>query len=119
MTILVNYNCIILQFHWNNPQKRSDYFDGSGLRLYYTPNKRIDDAGVLTIGQSYFEIPPRREEVIVTGQCDSPSVNGTVYLTRAINHMHYLGKIIGHIEILEDRSQTGYFWLTLGRIFGC
>lgn len=92
----------MLQFHWNNPQRRPDYFDGSGLMIHYTPNKRIADAGVLIIGQNYFAIPPRREEVIVTGQCDNLAVNGTVHLTRAINHMHYLGKFLGYINIFKS-----------------
>ncbi|XP_061193883.1 DBH-like monooxygenase protein 1 [Saccostrea echinata] len=86
------YKYFVLQIHWNNPQKKSNYFDGSGMVLHYTPSKRIADAGILTIGQGYFEIPPQREEVIVTGHCENIAMNGSIYFTRALNHMHYLGR---------------------------
>jgi hypothetical protein len=85
--------------------------------LHYTPNKRIADAGILTIGQNYFEIPPRKNEVIVTGQCNSLSVNGTVYITRALNHMHYLGKFIGHTTISKDLYQAGFVWFSWDFVF--
>lgn len=85
---------VFIQFHWNNPLKRSDYVDGSGLMIHYTPNKRIADAGVLVIGQNFFEIPPQQEEVHVTGRCNNLALNGPINITRAINHMHYLGMLL-------------------------
>lgn len=62
--------------------------------IHYTPNKRIADAGVLVIGQNFFEIPPQQQEVYVTGRCNNLALNGPVNITRAINHMHYLGMLL-------------------------
>lgn len=62
--------------------------------IHYTPNKRIADAGVLVIGQNFFEIPPQQEEVHVTGRCNNLALNGPINITRAINHMHYLGMLL-------------------------
>ncbi|OWF52616.1 tyramine beta-hydroxylase-like [Mizuhopecten yessoensis] len=85
-----------LQFHWNNPQLRTDYTDSSGLKLYYTPNRRPHNARMWTVGSSYFEIPPGEEEFEVEAwcrnDCTSRYLSGPVYITRAENHMHYLGR---------------------------
>ncbi|KAJ8300061.1 hypothetical protein KUTeg_021580, partial [Tegillarca granosa] len=85
----------MLQFHYNNPELRSDYTDSSGMQLFYTTNHRQFDAGVLTIGQIYMEIKPRQERVEVIGTCHSHCTkkwfSGSVRVTAAINHMHYLG----------------------------
>lgn len=101
------YSYGILQFHWNNPLKRSDYVDGSGLMIHYTPNKRIADAGVFVIGQNFFEIPPQQEEVHVTGRCNNLALNGPINITRAINHMHYLGRKMT-IEHFRGEDETEY-----------
>lgn len=86
-----------LEIHWNNPEKRSDYSDGSGLHIFLTKTLRKYDAGVLTVGQNYINIPPRSSRVVVKANCSSSDtsrfiVNGTVYITSALNHMHYLGR---------------------------
>lgn len=86
---------ILLQFHWNNYERRSDYKDSSGMTLYYTPNRRPNDAGIMMIGQTFLEIPPRKEHVEATSVCTAADtwmiLKGPVYVTRALNHMHYLG----------------------------
>ncbi|XP_062566816.1 tyramine beta-hydroxylase-like [Saccostrea cucullata] len=85
-----------LQFHWNNPERRSDYNDSSGMTLYYTPNRRPNDAAILVVGQDYLEIPPGKDRVEVDAICSaditSRLLSGPVYITRAFNHMHYLGR---------------------------
>ncbi|XP_067676503.1 MOXD1 homolog 1-like [Haliotis asinina] len=86
---------LALQVHWNNPKKRSDYFDQSGMRIYYTPNLRTYDAGILTTGQDALLIPPGETSVkvhsTVPSACTSRFFTGTIYVTAALNHMHYLG----------------------------
>ncbi|XP_052692764.1 DBH-like monooxygenase protein 2 homolog isoform X1 [Crassostrea angulata] len=86
----------MMQFHWNNYERRSDYKDSSGMTLYYTPNRRPNDAGIMMIGQTFLEIPPRKEHVEATSVCTAADtwmiLKGPVYVTRALNHMHYLGR---------------------------
>lgn len=49
-------------------------FDGSGLRLYYTPELRRHDAGLLSIGMDpnwRHIIPPGQQKVVSSGHCVS------------------------------------------------
>ncbi|XP_033732124.1 dopamine beta-hydroxylase-like [Pecten maximus] len=100
------YRKAAFQFHWNNPLLRSDFTDGSGMTLYYTANHRVHDANILMIGQNYIVIPPGEEAYKVEGtctkDCTSRKLSGTVYITRALNHMHYLGRQ-QRIEQYRDR----------------
>ncbi|XP_048245072.1 uncharacterized protein LOC124129019 [Haliotis rufescens] len=86
---------LAVQLHWNNPEKRSDYFDQSGMKIYFTPVLRAYDAGILTTGQESLLIPPGEPSVKTMartpGACTNRSFTGTIYVTEAANHMHYLG----------------------------
>ncbi|XP_046576525.1 tyramine beta-hydroxylase-like [Haliotis rubra] len=86
---------MVMQFHWTNPELRSDYVDSSGLTLYYTPKLRKYDAGFLFTGQVYLEIPPgvKRStfESTCTEECTNKLMTGNIYITSGLSHMHYLG----------------------------
>lgn len=90
------YKRVVLQAHWNNPELKTDYVDSSGLTLYYTSKLRPNDAAVMLIGSVGFELPPGRPEVTVVGscaaQCTKEDFSGPIYVTSALNHMHYLGR---------------------------
>ncbi|XP_069121902.1 DBH-like monooxygenase protein 1 [Argopecten irradians] len=90
------YRKAAFQFHWNNPLLRSDFTDSSGMTLYYTANRRLHDATTMMIGQTYIAIPPGQEtysvEATCTKDCTSRKLSDTVYITKATNHMHYLGR---------------------------
>lgn len=90
------YKRVLLQAHWNNPELKEDYVDSSGLTLYYTSKLRPNDAAVLMVGSSSFQLPPGRSDVEVVGtcskQCSKEKFKGPIYVTAALNHMHYLGK---------------------------
>ncbi|XP_050408479.1 uncharacterized protein LOC130010327 [Patella vulgata] len=85
----------LIQYHWNNPEKRSDLSDSSGMTIYYTKNLRKYDAGVFRIGQVYLEIPPLLPKVVqqstCSARCTKKIFKKPVYLTGGTNHMHYLG----------------------------
>ncbi|OWF46130.1 tyramine beta-hydroxylase-like [Mizuhopecten yessoensis] len=84
------------QFHWNNPMLRTDFMDSSGMTLYFTANRRVHDANIMMIGQNYLAIPPGETEYTAeatcTKGCTSKKWSDTVYVTRALNHMHYMGR---------------------------
>ncbi|XP_061173634.1 DBH-like monooxygenase protein 2 homolog [Saccostrea echinata] len=91
------YKKATLEVHWNNPEKRTDYKDGSGMYIFLTKTRRTYNAGILMVGQNYIRIPRRAFRVVVTANCSHTDtsrfiVNGPVYFTRALNHMHYLGR---------------------------
>ncbi|XP_078655821.1 DBH-like monooxygenase protein 1 homolog isoform X2 [Branchiostoma floridae x Branchiostoma belcheri] len=43
-------NLIMLEMHYDNPELRNDYYDSSGVRIYYTTDLRRHDVGVLETG---------------------------------------------------------------------
>ncbi|XP_062583183.1 uncharacterized protein LOC134244942, partial [Saccostrea cucullata] len=90
------YRHIALQMHWTNKQERSDYRDGSGMRIFYTTSLRQHDAGTLWVGQMFLEIPPQMPDVAVSGvctsECTSKIFEDNLNVIGAFNHMHLLGK---------------------------
>ncbi|XP_048751432.2 tyramine beta-hydroxylase-like isoform X1 [Ostrea edulis] len=108
------YKYAMMQFHWNNFERRSDYVDSSGMMLFYTPNRRPNDAITMTIGQHYLEIPPGKERVEIDAVCrgeDTRAIlSGPIYVTEASNHMHYLGR-----EEYIDQYRNGVKIHTISR----
>ncbi|XP_050408482.1 tyramine beta-hydroxylase [Patella vulgata] len=85
----------LIQYHWNNPEKRSDLSDSSGMAIYFTKTLRKYDAGVFRTGQIYLEIPPLMPKVVQQSTCSAKCTKRIfkkpAYLTGGSNHMHYLG----------------------------
>ncbi|KAH9503093.1 hypothetical protein Btru_069948 [Bulinus truncatus] len=104
---------IVIQYHWNNPNHRTDWTDTSGMTIYYTPNLRTYDAGIFLSGSQTFVLPPKRQSVTVSSTCTRGCtrnlLKGPLNITMAWNHMHYAG-IQMSIEI--KRNNTHYMYLT-------
>ncbi|XP_078700100.1 DBH-like monooxygenase protein 1 [Branchiostoma floridae x Branchiostoma belcheri] len=63
---------IMMEMHYDNPNRLSGVRDSSGLRFYYTPNVRQYDAGILDIGINSaptLMIPPHAESFQTAGTC--------------------------------------------------
>lgn len=63
---------VMLEVHYNNPGKRDDWLDSSGLKLYYTAHLRPFDVGVLEIGLEYSDknsIPPSQPAFDMSSYC--------------------------------------------------
>ncbi|ESO91706.1 hypothetical protein LOTGIDRAFT_233457 [Lottia gigantea] len=92
----------VLQFHWTNPEMRDDYWDSSGLKIYYTNKLRNYDAGTLMTGQQYLEMPPLSPKIVqqstCSPRCTKYKFTDTIYITTGLNHMHYLG-ISQHVKL--------------------
>ncbi|XP_069138147.1 dopamine beta-hydroxylase-like [Argopecten irradians] len=90
------YRYATMQIHWNNPSKRSDYMDSSGMVLYYTPVLRQHNLGNLMIGENQFQIPPGEDRYVIDSECSSLCstryMNGSVNIISGLNHMHYMGR---------------------------
>ncbi|XP_069119453.1 dopamine beta-hydroxylase-like [Argopecten irradians] len=84
-----------MQVHWNNQRRQEGQTDSSGLVVYYTANRRTYDAAMFAVGQEFIEIPPRQPEVnfhsSCSGDCTAAMFPTPIYITRAVNHMHYMG----------------------------
>ena len=64
-----SYKYAQLQVHWTNPRKRTDWYDSSGIRIFYTPKLRPNDIGTMTVGQLFLDIPGGKSEVILILIC--------------------------------------------------
>lgn len=82
--------------HWTNKHQHSDYYDESGMRIFYTKSMREHDAGTLWLGQMFFEIPPETPETdvqgVCTSECTSKIFTDNLNIFGATNHMHILGE---------------------------
>nr|CAD7435261.1 unnamed protein product [Timema monikensis] len=65
---------VMLEIHYNNPEKKSDWVDSTGVRLYISPTLRKYDGGVIELGLEYTDkmaIPPHQPQFTLTGYCIS------------------------------------------------
>ncbi|CAG2219261.1 unnamed protein product [Mytilus edulis] len=97
-----------IQIHWNNRNRIPNMTDSSGLELFYTPNLRQYEAGMFAVGQEYLNIPPRVPNISFRSRCSSACTEVMfpkgVFITRAVNHMHYKG-IQQNIEIYRGNKK--------------
>lgn len=68
------------------------------MTIYYKPvSKQSYDASTFLVGQEYLEIPPNQSSTTFTATCPSECTsemwNEKIYVTRAVNHMHYYGEM--------------------------
>ncbi|XP_056001096.1 tyramine beta-hydroxylase-like isoform X2 [Ostrea edulis] len=90
------YKFIALQVHWNNPKQTAGYTDASGLQIFYTSKKRQFDSVIMAVGQQYLAIPPNTLGAVFNSSCTAFCTENMfqkpIYVTRAVNHMHLLGR---------------------------
>nr|UQI50305.1 dopamine beta-hydroxylase isoform X1 [Chiton albolineatus] len=89
------YTHFAIQIHWNNPKHHADYYDSSGMSIYYIPHTRPIEGGSVLTGQLNIFVPPMKDEVIQTGRCapfcTEHILPHAINLTSVLLHMHYLG----------------------------
>lgn len=88
---------VMLEIHYNNPEKRFGAVDSSGARLYYTNKLRANDVGILEIGLEYTDknsIPPREAGFDLSGYCVAectraglPSDGITIFASQLHTHL--------------------------------
>ncbi|CAF3747867.1 unnamed protein product [Rotaria socialis] len=72
---------LVLEVHFNNPSLKKGIIDQSGIRLYYTPELRKYDAGIMEVGLEYNEknsIPPRANQFRISGYCSRECTQATL-----------------------------------------
>ncbi|KAL4218772.1 DBH-like monooxygenase protein 1 [Mactra antiquata] len=93
----------IMETHFDNPHRKNDMLDDSGIRITITPTLRPHEAGMLTIGHSvgpYQVIPPGLENYVTKGYCSAECLNEgfrqnnltEVKLIGLVQHSHLLGE---------------------------
>lgn len=84
------------QVHLYNPED-TERQDGSGVNIFFTPNRRPYDAGIFLFGQWNVKVPPQETDHVISGgcsaDCTSNIITDKISVTAAFNHMHYTGKV--------------------------
>eukprot|EP00899_Mesostigma_viride_P025205 jgi/Mesvir1/586/Mv02028-RA.1 len=96
---------VVLQLHFTNQALRSNIISNAGIRLYYTSNLRMYDAGLLVLGPQELDlaIPGGQISYAVSNDCPASctqkflgeNANGTtINILSAALHMHPAGSRI-------------------------
>uniref|UniRef100_A0A8C8G641 DOMON domain-containing protein n=1 Tax=Oncorhynchus tshawytscha TaxID=74940 RepID=A0A8C8G641_ONCTS len=96
---------VLMEVHYDNPALQQGVLDSSGLRLFYTPELRQYDAGVIETGvwvSLYHMLPPGMQEYVSEGHCTRECLqeslgqempNG-VRVFAVLMHAHLAGRAI-------------------------
>ncbi|XP_077992068.1 DBH-like monooxygenase protein 1 homolog [Glandiceps talaboti] len=69
---------VLMETHYDNPDLLDTFVDSSGIRMYYTPLLRDNDAGVMEVGSIVGPahiIPPGASEFVTSGHCVHQCLN--------------------------------------------
>ncbi|OXA56383.1 DBH-like monooxygenase protein 1 [Folsomia candida] len=112
---LVSGEYFKLEVHYNNPNHLNDVAFDTGLKLYYTEDLRVLDAGRIAIGSEINftqMIPPNSEKFVTVAHCDVSCTaelpeNG-VALFNFLIHAHLSGK---KLKVRQFRNGEELPWL--------
>jgi dopamine beta-monooxygenase len=89
---------LVLEVHFNNPYLKKGIIDQSGIRIYYTPELRKYDGGIMEVGLEYNaknSIPPKSNAFRMSGYCASectqvalPRQGITVFASQLHTHLN-------------------------------
>ena len=63
---------LMLEVHYNNPEKKAGIIDSSGIKFHVTSRLRQHDAGIMELGLIYNDwmaIPPLARDFTLSGTC--------------------------------------------------
>ncbi|XP_070554980.1 DBH-like monooxygenase protein 1 homolog [Ptychodera flava] len=91
---------VLMETHFDNPEFKDTFIDSSGIRVYYTPKLRKNDASIIEIGAftnplALF-IPPGAPSMTVNGYCsqecfDEGSNGTSITIFASLLHSHLAG----------------------------
>lgn len=68
----------VLETHYDNPNRKTNMIDNSGLRMTVTPTLRPNEAGMLTVGAAVDEsqvVPPGLNNFVSKTYCHEDCLN--------------------------------------------
>jgi hypothetical protein len=99
-----------LEIHYSNPLYLSGVLDSSGVRLYYTSQKREHDLGVLQLGDALVALEGQsvgeglvRHTFDCPASCSSVSLSENVTVVREYLHMHNAGKSMQNYQLRDGK----------------
>lgn len=69
---------LMIEIHYNNPEKRVNLIDNSGIQFKYTKKLRKYDAAIMEVGFIYSDansIPPKQSNFQLTAYCVEDCTN--------------------------------------------
>jgi len=88
---------IVIEIHYDNPNRLSGVSDHSGVRVHWTPVLREYNAGVMAIADAWLNlpaIPPQQKEVHREISCPSECTSEwthDIHVFNQFNHQHQIG----------------------------
>ena len=137
------YIAFRVEVHYHNPRRQSGYYDQSGVRIYYSINKRPNVAGLMLLGdymiklRGSYTVPPlartnsttmnsvggMRHSFHCPPSCFSKkrigSSGNNVTVFREVLHMHKSGKRVTNVQLNSNgtiirASEANYFDFSRG-----
>lgn len=97
-----------LETHYNNPWLDTGAVDSSGVRLYYTSQKRQHEFGVMSLGDPWISlfgqpVGPATHTFDCPSSCSTVSLNQSVTVVREWLHMHQTGMTMSNSHIRDGQ----------------
>jgi hypothetical protein len=114
------HKMFFLNYHYDNRWKEAGASDSSGVRIYYTTQKRKYDAGVLQLGDPIVQLEGEaigqglmRHDFTCPSSCTSLNFKEEVTVYKEVLHMHEVGVAMFN-EVIRDgevmrRASVDYF----------
>jgi hypothetical protein len=95
-----------IQIHYNNPSRVADVLDSSGVRFFWTSQKREYDSGVFQTGDPMINLSGRlvgdgftAHEFLCRSECSAASLSQPVTVLSESLHMHISGRRMTNEQI--------------------
>ncbi|XP_066461665.1 DBH-like monooxygenase protein 1 isoform X1 [Eleutherodactylus coqui] len=112
---------VLMEVHYDNPLQQEGLIDNSGIKLYYTPQTRKYDAGVLEAGiwvSLYHMIPPGMPAFSSEGHCTMECLKEAlnheqpdgIHVFAVLLHAHQAGQVLRarHFRNGEEQKLLAY-----------
>lgn len=101
----------MMETHYDNSEAQT-YLDSSGIRVIYTSQLRLQDAGVLSLGMDpdwKHLIPPKQRTVVSEGHCVAECTQSVlplsgIHVFGTILHTHLLGRKVRLRHLRKNRE---------------
>lgn len=115
-----SYKLFYMNYHYDNRFQDAGITDSSGVRIYYTSQKRKYDAGILQLGDPFLQLVGEpigegkvRHDFNCPSSCTSFNFRKEVTVYKEILHMHERGQYMFN-EVIRDgevmrRASVDYF----------
>ena len=116
------FDTVLLEIHYNNPNLDAGHVDNSGVVWYYTNELRTHDLGLLTMGHrvnTAHRVPPKSEKFIVQGYCPLQCTSlwpHDINVIATFLHTHTAGTAMW-TQIIRDKKEIGYLDMNLNYDF--